>query len=38
MHGICGNETAQFVMTYQKNNKLVADGITGKDTWHRLLS
>lgn len=36
--GIYGNETAQFVMAYQKNNKLVADGIAGKDTWNRLLS
>ena len=36
--GIYGNETASLVKNYQKNNKLVADGITGKDTWNRLLS
>ena len=36
--GIYGNETARLVKAYQKNNKLVADGIVGKDTWHRLLS
>jgi peptidoglycan hydrolase-like protein with peptidoglycan-binding domain len=36
--GFFGNETAQFVKTYQKNNKLAADGIVGKDTWNRLLS
>ena len=36
--GIYGNETASLVKTYQKNNKLVADGIVGKDTWNRLLS
>jgi hypothetical protein len=36
--GIYGTETANLVKTYQKNNKLVADGIVGKDTWTRLLS
>jgi hypothetical protein len=36
--GIYGNETASLVKTYQKNNKLMADGIVGKDTWNRLLS
>jgi hypothetical protein len=38
MDGIYGNETARLVKAYQKNNKLAADGIVGKDTWHRLLS
>jgi peptidoglycan hydrolase-like protein with peptidoglycan-binding domain len=38
MDGIYGHETARLVNTYQKNNKLAADGIVGKDTWHRLLS
>jgi peptidoglycan hydrolase-like protein with peptidoglycan-binding domain len=38
IEGIYGNETASLVKTYQKNNKLVADGIVGKDTWHRLFS
>ena len=38
MDGIYGNETARLVESYQKNNKLAADGIVGKDTWHRLLS
>ncbi|MBU3130416.1 glucosaminidase domain-containing protein [Clostridium tagluense] len=36
--GIYGNETARLVKTYQQNNKLVADGIVGKNTWDRLLS
>jgi peptidoglycan hydrolase-like protein with peptidoglycan-binding domain len=36
--GFYGNETAALVASYQKNNKLAADGIVGKDTWHSLLS
>ncbi|WLC68439.1 peptidoglycan-binding domain-containing protein [Clostridium tagluense] len=36
--GIYGNETIRLVKTYQQNNKLVADGIVGKDTWQNLLS
>lgn len=36
--GIYGNETVRLVKKYQKNNKLVADGIVGKDTWQYLLS
>ncbi|MBZ9626379.1 glucosaminidase domain-containing protein [Clostridium sp. FP2] len=36
--GIYGNETARLVKAYQQNNKLVADGIVGKNTWDRLLS
>jgi len=36
--GIYGNETVRLVKEYQKNNKLVADGIVGKDTWQCLLS
>ncbi|MCB2289439.1 glucosaminidase domain-containing protein [Clostridium sp. CS001] len=36
--GIYGNETARLVKAYQKNNKLAANGIVGKDTWQYLLS
>ena len=36
--GIYGNETVRLVKEYQKNNKLVADGIVGKNTWQNLLS
>ncbi|MFT5875149.1 MAG: peptidoglycan hydrolase-like protein with peptidoglycan-binding domain [Clostridium sp.] len=36
--GFYGNETARLVKVYQKNNKLVADGIVGKGTWQSLLS
>ncbi|MBW9159457.1 glucosaminidase domain-containing protein [Clostridium tagluense] len=38
MDGIYGNETARLVKSYQQNNKLVADGIVGKNTWQSLLS
>ncbi len=38
MDGIYGNETTRLVKAYQQNNKLVVDGIVGKDTWHKLLS
>jgi flagellum-specific peptidoglycan hydrolase FlgJ len=36
--GIYGDETVRLVTEYQKNNKLVVDGIVGKDTWQYLLS
>jgi hypothetical protein len=36
--GIYGNETVRLVKTYQKNNKLVVDGIVGNGTWKCLLS
>jgi len=36
--GIYGDETVRLVKEYQKNNKLVADGIVGKGTWQCLLS
>jgi peptidoglycan hydrolase-like protein with peptidoglycan-binding domain len=36
--GIYGDETVRHVKEYQKNNKLVVDGIVGKDTWQYLLS
>ena len=36
--GIYGDETVRLVKVYQKNNKLVVDGIIGKDTWKHLLS
>jgi peptidoglycan hydrolase-like protein with peptidoglycan-binding domain len=36
--GIYGDETVRHVKEYQKNNKLVADGIVGKCTWQCLLS
>jgi peptidoglycan hydrolase-like protein with peptidoglycan-binding domain len=36
--GIYGDETVRLVKEYQKNNKLVADGIVGKSTWQWLLS
>ena len=36
--GIYGDETLRLVKEYQKNNKLVVDGIVGKDTWQYLLS
>jgi peptidoglycan hydrolase-like protein with peptidoglycan-binding domain len=36
--GIYGDETVRLVKEYQKNNKLVVDGIVGKDTWQYLLS
>ena len=36
--GIYGEETVRRVKSYQKTNKLAADGIVGKDTWQCLLS
>ncbi|MFT5875987.1 MAG: peptidoglycan hydrolase-like protein with peptidoglycan-binding domain [Clostridium sp.] len=36
--GIYGNETARLVKEYQRTNKLVTDGIVGKNTWKYLLS
>jgi hypothetical protein len=36
--GIYGDVTVRLVKTYQKNNKLVVDGIVGNDTWQYLLS
>ncbi|MBZ9685863.1 peptidoglycan-binding protein [Clostridium estertheticum] len=35
--GVYGNETVRLVKEYQKNNKLVLDGIVGIDTWQSLL-
>ncbi|MGK0469094.1 glucosaminidase domain-containing protein [Clostridium sp.] len=36
--GIYGPATERCIREYQKNNKLVADGIIGKNTWQSLLS
>jgi peptidoglycan hydrolase-like protein with peptidoglycan-binding domain len=36
--GIYGDETVKLVKAYQKDNKLAAGGIVGKDTWQCLLS
>lgn len=35
--GIFGNETLQKLKEYQAKNKLIADGVVGKDTWNILL-
>lgn len=35
--GIFGNKSHNAVVNFQSNNKLVADGIVGKNTWKRLI-
>ena len=35
--GIFGSGTEKAVMSFQKNNGLVVDGIVGKNTWRKLL-
>lgn len=35
--GIFGNKTKEKVLTFQKNNDLVVDGIVGKNTWNKIL-
>ena len=36
--GIFGSGTEKAVMSFQKNNGLVVDGIVGKNTWRKLLN
>ena len=36
--GIFGSGTEKAVMSFQKSNGLVADGIVGKNTWRKLLN
>lgn len=35
--GIFGSRTKEAVVNYQRDNKLVTDGIVGKNTWRKLL-
>ena len=35
--GIFGSGTEKAIMSFQKNNELVVDGIVGKNTWEKLL-
>ena len=35
--GIFGSRTKEAVVNYQRDNKLVIDGIVGKNTWRKLL-
>ena len=35
--GIFGTGTEKAVISFQKNNGLVVDGIVGKNTWKELL-
>ena len=35
--GIFGSGTEKAIISFQKNNRLVADGIVGKNTWSKLL-
>ena len=35
--GLYGDNTAGAVKRFQLANSLAADGIVGRDTWHRLL-
>ena len=36
--GIFGSGTEKAIMSFQKNNGLVADGIVGKNTWRKIIN
>ena len=36
--GIFGTGTEKAIISFQKNNRLVADGIVGKNTWGKIIN